>query len=452
MTPDEFLKAHGRQESYPPKQEHQSKPNGSDREEPDMVSGALLVARLVGLTLPEYDRVREAEAAGAGMRVETLDDLVTRARRASRRAEPPPTAKLHIINPADLELEPVPQREWIVQDWLPIGAVTALYGDGGTGKTLLAQQLMTACATVTPWCGLAVTRCRAIGLFCEDSEAELHIRQVRICQHLGIRLGSLGEMRWISGLGEDNTLASFANDGRMHATERYDALEKAAKDFGARLVVLDTAADTFGGNENDRGQVRKFIGLLNRLALEINGAVLLNAHPSRDGLKTGNLDGGSTAWSNSVRSRWSLARPGQDDTAEQQDTAERVLTRRKANYASTGDTIKLRWVLGAFAPMTTEGGISGTIQRAAVESVFLDLLDRCNEQQFRVSNSRNAGNYAPRVFARRPDADGYSAKEFERAMARLFTDRRIRLAVYGRSGDARQQIVREPGPAEGATP
>jgi hypothetical protein len=56
------------------------------------------------------------------------------------------------------------------------------------------------------------------------------------------------------------------------------------------------------------------------------------------------------------------------------------------------------------------------------------------------------------VFAKRPDADGYSVKEFEKAMVRLFTDRRIRLAVYGRPGDARQHIIREPDSTEDAAP
>ncbi len=230
-------------------------------------------------------------------------------------------ASLRIVNPADLEFVTVPQREWIVRDWLPVGCTTANYGDGGVGKTLLAQQLMTSCATVTPWCGHEVMPCRSFGVFCEDDEAELHRRQDRICDHLGIRLGTLGNMRWISELGLDNTLATFTADGRMLATKRYEAIETAAKAHGARLVVLDTAADLFAGNENDRHQVRRFIGLLNRLALEINGAVLLNAHPSRTGLNTGNLDGGSTGWNNSVRSRWSLARPaGDNDNHEQQDT------------------------------------------------------------------------------------------------------------------------------------
>jgi putative DNA primase/helicase len=81
---------------------------------------------------------------------------------------------------------------------------------------------------------------------------------------------------------------SDAFDNVGGATDRLDELTRAALDFQATLVVVDTAADTFGGNENDRNQVRQYIGAgLNRLAQSLDGgnggAVLLNAHPSRRG-------------------------------------------------------------------------------------------------------------------------------------------------------------------------
>ena len=356
-----------------------------------------------------------------------------------------PASEFRVVNPVDLFQLEVPRREWIVEGWLPVGCVTSCYGDGGVGKTLLAQQLMTSAALGFSWCGIPVKQCRAFGIFCEDDEQELHRRQDQICNHLGVRLSDLAEMRWASGHGADNEIISFLADGTLQVTERFHAITAAARDFGARLVVLDTAADLFGGNENVRREVRLFIGHLNRFARDIDGAVLLNCHPSREGLKSGDIDGGSTAWNNSVRSRWSLTRPTNANAAALSDNAERVLTRRKANYASTGDTIRIRWVNGAFAPITPDGGIFGTIRRATAEAVFLDILARLEAQDVRVSDSRNAGNYAPKAMAKQPDAQGYKAREFEGAMARLFADRKIRLVTYGRTGDARQRIVRETG-------
>ena len=91
---------------------------------------------------------------------------------------------------------------------------------------------------------------------------------------------------------------------------------EAALDLEARLVIVDTAADTFGGNENDRSQVRQFVSrALGSIAQKINGAVLLCAHPSRSGLSSGEGDGGSTGWSNAFRSRLYLRAPAIEDGA-----------------------------------------------------------------------------------------------------------------------------------------
>jgi AAA domain len=45
------------------------------------------------------------------------------------------------IDATSLEGKPVPDREWLARDLIPAKNVTLLYGDGGTGKSLLALQL-----------------------------------------------------------------------------------------------------------------------------------------------------------------------------------------------------------------------------------------------------------------------------------------------------------------------
>lgn len=79
-------------------------------------------------------------------------------------------------------------------------------------------------------------------------------------------------------------------------------------EFRPVLLVLDTLADVFGGSEKDRAQVRQFVGLLRGLAIEADLATLLLGHPSIAGMASGAGTSGSTAWSNSVRSRLCLER------------------------------------------------------------------------------------------------------------------------------------------------
>jgi RecA-family ATPase len=358
-------------------------------------------------------------------------------------------ARLSFIQAHTLQGVPVQPREWIVQDWLPVGCTTLLYGDGGTGKTLLAQQLMTSCATGKPWCGMAVTQCRSLAIFCEDDEAEIHRRQDRINQTYGVDFEDLEDMTWTSRVGKDNALMRFFADGRQMLTDLLADIKAAALTFQARLIVLDTAADMFGGNENDRAQVRNFLGALNGWAMEMAGAVLINAHPSRSGLSsTGDMDGGSTAWSNTARSRWSLARPKADGESEGgADADERVLTRRKANYASAGDTIKLRWQAGMLAPLNCPTGFTAAAASVNAEGAFLDLLARWTRENRPVSDNVRAGNFAPKMFASSPDRQGFNVRDFSQAMQRLFAAGRIAVRSYGRASDMRHRIeaVAEPG-------
>ena len=245
-------------------------------------------------------------------------------------------------------------------------------------------------------------------------------------------------------------LVRFESDGFFELTPRFLELAKAAKEFGAKLLVIDTAADTFGGNENDRRQVRIYLGaVLTKLAMEIDGAVLVNAHPSRSGMSSsGDMDGGSTAWSNTARSRWALLVP-RDEEGQVADEDLRILSRRKANYARMGEEIELRWVDGVLRPVrqTVASAFTGVNRTLGAEMVFLDLLDRCFAQNVFLSNSRNAGNYAPKALGKRPDRQSYNRSDFEAAMHSLFAQKRITNEAYGRSGDARFRIVRTPPPA-----
>ncbi len=376
-------------------------------------------------------------------------DSATEARK-EKDAQLPPEPMV-IVDPRALEGLPVPERRWIVREWLPFGYTTALYGDGGTGKTLLAQQLMTSCATGRPWLGIAAMQCRVFGLFCEDDEDELHRRQDSINAHYGLNFSDLGDVRYVSGVGADNLLVAFDKEG-MIRLPRFAELMRAALDFEAKLVVIDTAADTFGGNENDRSQVRQYVGAgLNRLARALDGgrggAVLLNAHPSRSGMSgLGDGDGGSTAWSNTVRSRWSLVRP-KDDGDAAADSDERILTRKKANYSAIGTEVKLRWQRGVLVRVHAAGAVTGPISRSHAEAVFLELLDAATAANRPLSDGKNAGNFAPTVFARSPNRQGFTKTDFTRAMEGLFAEERITMEQYGRKGDYRRRMVRSQ-PAE----
>jgi RecA-family ATPase len=347
---------------------------------------------------------------------------------------------LETIDPLGFEGKPTPERKWIVPGWIPHGAVTMFGGDGGVGKSLIAMQLATACATGKPWLGQAAMACKVLGVFCEDDVSELHRRQDAINRHYGVTFGDLENMQWVSRVGDDAIMMKFEYD-KGEATEFFQQVHDAAQDFGAQLIVLDALHDLFGGNENARPQARQFINLLRSLALDCDGAVVLTAHPSLTGLSSGSGLSGSTAWNNAVRSRLYLTRPSAEDGAIV-DENERVLKRVKANYARAGDRLDLMWRDGAFDHIGRPQGVFAGMAIRSAETAFLDALDALTKAGRNVSDSRNAGNYAPKAILSTTHGKGLKRHEIAAAMERLFTDGKICCQDYGRPSNPRRRIVR----------
>ena len=136
------------------------------------------------------------------------------------------------------------------------------------------------------------------------------------------------------------------------------------------------------------------------MAADLNAAVVITTHVSQAGIQSGGGHSGSTDWSNAARSRLYLNRP-KDDQGVEIDTDARLLTRKKANFATIGDTIRLRWQNGLLVPE-----MSGpSYFRRSAEETFLALLDAVTAEGQRVSPNLRASNYAPALFLRRPKDD-----------------------------------------------
>lgn len=237
---------------------------------------------------------------------------------------------------------------FIVDGCIPRGSVTLLAGDSDLGKSYLAQQMLTAVALGRDWLGRKVERCRTFGLFAEDSERVLHFRQDKISRHYDIEHADLElDVSWVSRDGGDATLLSFGKwDTKGAPTQLWQQqLVPFILETGVQLVVIDTIARTFRGSENDRGQVTAYLEMLTRLAVAMDGAVLLTLHPPKDGAA---WYAGSGAWKASARSAMSLERPKGYDEYSQERFDERTLWVRKGNYSGERPQIPLRFVNGVF--------------------------------------------------------------------------------------------------------
>lgn len=356
---------------------------------------------------------------------------------------------MRVINPAiDWGTRDIPQRRWLVEGLLVYGTVTMLTGDGGVGKTLLMQQLLTACALGQPFLGLQTSNVRGVLFACEDDEDELWRRQADINRHYNTDMEGIADgLRLMPRVGMENALMEFrfksGDIGKL--TPLFGQLRALVMEFGAQLIVIDTAADTFAGNENIRPQVRAFVNAIRRIALDVDGGVILNAHPSLQGISTGSGLSGSTAWSNSVRARAYLTKPkasgsaGGSQDEDEGDPNERLLKTMKSNYGQAGGVLSLRWHEGVFVEKNARA--NGAVDRIEIDLDVLAALRQLTEAGTRVSPDKFSRTYFTKAIHAAGYCRGWAAHQVESAKERLLRAGRITVQEFGPPSDRRKCLV-----------
>ena len=383
----------------------------------------------------------KAEAAIPIRRANDNGDRPPPASSARAQASPAQNKPLTMLDVTAWDGVPVPARDWAVRDRIIRRAVTLLSGEGGIGKSILILQLACAHVLARDWFGRLAEPGPVIYANAEDDERELHFRLEAIRAHLDISFAALGDLHLVPLAGEDALLGVPDRAGMIQPTPLFEKLLEAAAKFEPVLIALDTAADMFGGNENDRSQVRQFISLLRRLAITGNSAVLLASHPSLSGISTDSGLSGSTGWHNSVRSRlFFKASDSDDDTRSDQ----RELIVRKNNYGPTGEVVRMVWRNGVFVPVPAPSGPEQAAADAAADAMFLQLLEKHDRNGDNVSPKRTSNNFAPSVFAKTPEAKKahFGRQHFEDALDRLVAADRVVIETYGPASRRATRLVR----------
>jgi RecA-family ATPase len=353
-----------------------------------------------------------------------------------------PTLNLKIFRGNELLSTAAPPRRWLIESWIPAAETTMLGGDGGMGKTTLGLQLSVAAVSGQDWLGCKVKRCNVLYVSAEDPKDEIHFRLEQIARHLTITQIELAGFKLIDLAGEDSAIALFEKDGRLKRTAVFGEIENAAREHSAGCIIFDAVADFFGGNENERREVRAFVGLLRGLAMRLDAAVVVIAHPSVDAIKTGRGYSGSTHWNNAVRSRLYFTEAEVDETGVPPHPDLRVIKLAKTNRARPGEKIHMFWFDGRFV-LTSREASRNLKNEAEAEELFLQLLQTTTKQGANVS--LNLGKtYAPAFFAKMPGSKGIGKASLEAAMHRLIEKKKIRNEGIGSPSRIRHRLVIEP--------
>lgn len=348
----------------------------------------------------------------------------------ARMAPTHPAVQSSDVLPLDwafLSQQSPPQRDWAVDYWLPMAHASLLAGNGGIGKTLLAQILGTCLALDIDYIDTVVKPRRVLFLAGEDEGAELWRRQIAICDWLRRPLTDLTEKFFVeSHMDRDMTLAGVAF-GNLVQTPLLAELREKVGDFKADYVFIDSVARAFGGSENDRHQVTQFVSWLIAACRPTGAGVCLLAHPARS---LGSEFSGSSAWEASVRSRLYLGTKLPDQRGDQgdddgADENVRFLSRRKANYSAL-DFRKLIYCNGMLVPENA-GGKSVMSARGGefAKDIVIRTIRKLKDIGVYGMLGARSPDYLPKLAAQYQLLDGLTKQQFARAMHELMLDKRI---------------------------
>lgn len=205
----------------------------------------------------------------------------------------------------------IPPARFAINPIFPIGEVTLFAGHGGGGKTIVT--LLLACGVacgrnVAPMCKAAPGRAAFISY--EDPKERMlrRLRALSLQHDLPPQQLEQGLSLYDATEAPPIAFEAYVDGQRtLEFGPVLDFIDRVAQTN--ELLVIDNASDSYDGNENERRQVRKFVGALRRIARRHGCAVVLLAHIDKNAARlgaNGNTYSGSTAWHNSTRSRLAM--------------------------------------------------------------------------------------------------------------------------------------------------
>ena len=218
------------------------------------------------------------------------------------------------------EILKMPPPSWLIESVIPAGGLVGLVGPPGVGKTFVALDMALSVASGQLWQGLPTQHGRVLYISAEGRgglskrvAAWLHDRQIR---------ASMAKLAWL--------LEAIPVYGDSESVEKLIRRHHEELGFFPDLVVIDTLARCFDGDENIQEDMGRFVAGADRLREEFDATVLVVHHTRLDG----------------ERERGNTAFRGAADTmifvSKESKQHEIVLSCNKQKDAEEFDNIELR--------------------------------------------------------------------------------------------------------------
>ena len=183
---------------------------------------------------------------------------------------PEPSTGFHFLRFGELKMR---TPEMLVGRILECNTLVSIYGDSGVGKSFLALDLAFCVASGQRWHGEVVQQGGVFYLAGEGREGLIRRRQA-------------WEMANDRSLEEAPLYLSTRATDLADEQSRIEVLEQireVAKQDSLKLVIVDTLSRHFGGrDENQAGEMAKFVECLDHIRQEFGMTVLLVHHTGKD--------------------------------------------------------------------------------------------------------------------------------------------------------------------------
>lgn len=163
-----------------------------------------------------------------------------------------------------------PATKWLIQDVIEDGVIAEIWGESGTLKTFIALDMAVSVASGMSYHGEEVRRAGPVLIIPGEGRQGLKKRVRVLCQK--------------RGLGRDIKLRIANRPVMLVKDDQAVWLLKEIGDFDTppALIVVDTLARNFGGNENSTEDMNAFLDSVVMISREFGATILIIHHCGHD--------------------------------------------------------------------------------------------------------------------------------------------------------------------------
>jgi hypothetical protein len=362
---------------YPIGQIGSGKLNGGDAERQ--------VMRLLELSEGHRPRASEAhpdEMANLAYAVGEGLAMAQRMQRVQDQTEREREKRTPLLTIAQMSIEDLihtepPEREWIIENILPLGVTGTLSAAGGTGKSWAMLMLAVSMGLELDFWGLGVPRPGGVLILsAEDDRFEFHRRLRILLKYIMETTGQMPDglsdrIAFADRVGGQNLLTAV-QDGQISRTALADRIVATAEQVpDCRLIIADPLSRFRGGSANGEEEATRFVEALEYVRKETGATVLVPSHTGKDAGRT--RDGsqhavrGSSALVDGMRWVGTLMSMSQDEAKERhmaKEDAKRYVRLEipKNNYAPPFDGIWLHREPGGILIRQDPADVEGIVE------------------------------------------------------------------------------------------